>query len=351
MSLNSRINIISRLRNDSSLEVPNDDYIVESLEPNGDQILSKKKTKKSLNDILEDTNKIISDTNIITFGESDDFDLFLDDFNEDDEDLDLKNSIISFGRKYSRKHEIDENESEITKAFAPQEKELDELLKEINNDKKLIQEDIRSIRATRIGSNRKALTEMVEVKNQMHNAALAVIKEKNSLKKNKFDIIIKLNNGKNNKNNGDGEFLDPGVRSNKMVQSILNGDNYVDLINSVGGRSSVSGAITSSDNNIDHLLDYDENDDYVQKTYFNKNSDFDESDGDKFVKYEKRGVHYVLLLDSANTPQKIFAEDKDGNIISDYPTPDKIEELMFDIEKDSMSATDQLNRQYEIRMI
>ena len=73
-------------------------------------------------------------------------------------------------------------------------------------------------------------------------------------------------------------------------------------------------------------------------------------DGAKFLKYEGLGAHYVLEETEDGT-RRVYAEDKDGNVIEDYPVPKDVDELRFEINQKNNTAIDQLQRKYEYRYI
>jgi hypothetical protein len=61
------------------------------------------------------------------------------------------------------------------------------------------------------------------------------------------------------------------------------------------------------------------------------------------------GVHYILEYDD-DGPVQIVAEDADGNVVPDYPTPE-MNDLTFTISENTGTATDNLSQQYQLRKI
>lgn len=339
--LKKQLDFLSNLRNQDEFVIPDDSGIKIFNTPKLEHTKKKKKKKKSIDDVLDETEKFINELKDDDFDY--DFETYIEDAIFSEEDENLKTTLVGLGRKYARKHGIDEDESEVNKAFAPQEKELNTLITELTKDRNLVQNDIDKMRSSGYGANRKMLAEMIGAKTQLHNATLAAIKEKNNIKKIKFDIINKSN--ANKKTNDESES---SLNSSKIIQEILSGGQS-SLLDSVGGREGSSGC--PSDSSLDEdpnlYIDAIENsDEYIQKKYFNSN---ESSEGDKFIKYENDDVKYILLVDDENNTKNIIAEDKYGNIVPDYPVPSNINELNFSINKDSNIATDQLNRTYEIR--
>lgn len=271
----------------------------------------------------------------------DEFDDFIANYMFEDEDVTLKNNLISLGRKYARDTKVSGETSEITKAYSSSEKILNNILLEIEKDKEDVQKDITSMRLSR-SKNYKALTELSEVKAQYHNIALNVVKELNSMKKAQFELQLK--NDKNKASESDNTEM----ASNRAIQNLF-GLGRGTMINAIGGYTSVSGAIdddtASARMSDDYSVDEDE---LIQRKYFSE--DVEESDGDKFLKYENRGVEYVLLIDE-NGHKDVIAEDKDGNIVPDYPMPTDIDSLTFSISEITQTATDNYNRSYKLRRL
>ena len=263
------------------------------------------------------------------------FDNYIDRFFEDeiDGDKSMKNNLISMGRKYARDTEFKES-SEVTKAYAESEKRLKAMYDDITLKIDDVNKDIERMRVP--GRGGKILADLISAQNALMNTKLSIVKEINSIKKNKFDIQHRIDSKKEleNINNTD-------INTN-TIQSMFSAAKGGNLVQSVGGYSSVSGA-SYSDDDVDY---YDDED--IQEKYFN-NENTEETDGDKFLKYENDGVEYVLIIDDEGNPQQVLAEDVDGNIIPDYPLPSNIDELSFDIDNHAGVATDNLHRIYKIR--
>ena len=282
----------------------------------------------SLAEILndEEVNNIIKEN-------ASSIDHLLDNLGEEDENVRIKSGLVGLGRKYARMHEDDGTASEVDKAFNPQIDKLNSLLVDVTRDTEEIEKDINQIRRLSNGRNYQRMNELIDTKATLHNTTLSIIKELSSIEKNKFDIKAKLN-----KNTAD--TMDPSMASGSILQNIF-GIGHDALLNSVDGREGSSGAIM-----------YDEapedSDEYGESIY-NKNfpdiSD-DESEGDKFIKYENRGVEMILEEFDDGT-KKIYAQDNEGNIVDDYPIPKDIDSLTFEINTRTGTATDQLQRKYK----
>jgi hypothetical protein len=269
----------------------------------------------------------------------DDFDGFIGNFLLDDEDVELRRNLLRYGRKYARETKVSGETSEINKAYSESEKLLSELLDEINEDKKSVQTDINNMRMMRT-RNYKALSDLIEAKSQFHNTALSAIKEMNSMKKAQFELQMKVDKTKK-------EESDDGSASNRAIQQLF-GIGRDNIMGSLGGYEGVSGASEAGmydDDNYSSGIDEDE---IIQKKYFSSDEDDVETDGDKFLKYEGRGVHYILLYDDDGS-KEIIAEDKDGNIVPDYPLPSNPDDLDFNISESTGTATDNLANNYELR--
>ena len=296
--------------------------------------IKKKKKKDKFSKIVENGQSIIDeyiDDELI-----DDFDGFIGNFLLDDEDVDLKRNLLRYGRKYARDTQVSGESSEITKAYSESEKLLSELLDEINEDKKQVQNDITTMRMMRT-RNYKALSDLIESKAQFHNTALSAIKEMNSMKKAQFELQMKVDKSKK-------EDAENDAVSNRAIQQLF-GIGRNNIMDSIGGYEGVSGALTTTDNDLEYSSIVDE-DKIIHDKYFN--DDEPQSDGDLFLKYEHLQVKYILLYDDDNH-YEIIAEDEDGNLIPDYPLPSNPDNLEFNISEATGTATDNFANQYILR--
>lgn len=287
----------------------------------------KKKRKKAFIDDLVDEydalDRFVSDDMI------DAFDGYLDDLDEDDEEL--RDSIISLGRKYHRETSSNAQNSEITKAFTAREKRLLGLYNEISDDKASIQKDIDQMRLART-RNFKALSDMIAAKNQMHSAQVTIEKELNSMTKTQFDLKAKEAAAKKDEAGENGSINSNAIKS-------LFGLGRGNMVSAMGGYSNISGA-----------SDY-EDDDTPEKHGITDEVNDDENVDERFLAYEGMGVEYILLLDEENKMQDIIAEDQNGNLVPDYPMPTDYQSLNFNINQKLMSATDDYHRTYKIRYV
>lgn len=303
---------------------------------NEDEFKPKKSKPDKFEKIMSRGNEMIDrfmDDDVI-----DDFDGFVGHFMLDDEDDELRRNLLRYGRKYARETKVSGETSEINKAYSESEKLLNDLLDEINEDKKLVQSDITNMRMMRT-RNYKALSDLIESKAQFHNTALSAIKEMNNMKKAQFELQMKVDKTKK-------EEAEDSSSSNRAIQQLF-GIGRDNIMGSLGGYEGVSGAAEAGMDTEEYSsIDEDE---MIQSKYFSDESDdYAESDGDKFLKYEGRGVHYILLYDDDGN-KEVIAEDKEGNIIPDYPLPSNPNELDFNISEATGTATDNLANQYELR--
>jgi hypothetical protein len=293
----------------------------------------KEKKKDRFTRTMEKSNKLIEDyCNDESIFE---FDNYINNYFTEDEDVALRNNLINMGRKYNR--DSSSNESpEISKAFSSNEKSLFGLLDEISKDRIALQKDIDALRMSRI-KNYKTLAELLVAKNQLLSTSLQVVKEQSSIKKIQFDLQHKASAKK-------AESENDSSSSSRAISNLFSiGRN--NIISSVGGYETISGA--SNDEVVSKTM-YDDDDEHIQKKYFSDSSR--DSDGDKFLKYENLGVEYVLFVGDDGY-KEIIAEDKDGNIISDYPMPSNFKELNFEISESTGTATDDFHRRYKVRNI
>lgn len=309
-------------------------FIIESSEEIEKPKKEKKKKGNKYDRVISKGNDML--TNFLDDNVIDDFDGFLGEFLLDDEDVELRRNLIRQGRKYARETQVSAETSEISKAYSESEKLLHDLLKEIDSDKELVQKDISNMRMMRT-RNYKTLSDLIESKAQFHNTALSVIKEMNAMKKNQFELQMKVDRSKK-------EDAADDSAANRAIQQLFS----MDRGSLMNGYEDISGSVeagTYDDDDFSSLVDEDE---IIQKKYFDNDTEI--SDGDKFLQYEGRGVHYILLYDD-NNYREIIAEDNEGNLIPDYPMPGEPDELEFDFSVATGSATDNLANHYELRHI
>jgi len=299
------------------------------------KIKKKKSKKKDTDYYLDDTDEFLKELEDDDY--SFDFDTYVERAINIDEDIELKNSLISMGRKYARSTAVDGETSEISKAFSSQENTLNSMLQEVNRDKMAIEKDIDNMRMMR-SKNYKNMAELIEAKSTYHNLQLSIIKEINNIKKSEFDIKLKHAKNKQEENASLGA-------SNQALQKLFS-IGHSNLVGAMGGREASVSDYEYDDT--DGIVPFDQTDEYVQAKYF---SDVEETDGDIFIKYEKEGVQYVLLYDTINGTKQVVAEDKNGNIVPDYPMPSDVDELEFNINDKTGLATDQLHRSYIVRYL
>lgn len=293
---------------------------------------TKKKKKDPFEKVIENGNRLISEMGIDQIADS--FDGFVDNYFLDEEDGELKRNLVQYGRKYARDTQVSAEASEIAKTYSSSERRLEELLTELTNDSDSLQKDITNMRAVR-ARNFKALSEMLETKVSFHNTKLAVIKEINAMKKNQIELQMKVDKTRKEET-GDASSV------NRAIQGLfgLGRENLMSSYEDISG-SVEAGKETSTYND-------EEYDQLIQQKYFN--SDQSETDGDKFLKYEGSGAHYILLIDD-NGHKNIITEDADGNLLPDYPTPSNIDDLDFVISEATGTATDNMANNYEIRHV
>ena len=273
----------------------------------------------------------------------DEFESFLDDdsmFDSEESD-ELRNGLVSMGRKYARDTGISSENSEITKTFSDSEKKLKSLYDEISKDKVNIQKDIDQLRSLTRGKNYKALSDLNSAKTSFHTTQLQAIKEMNAIKKAQFEMRMKERAAKMTSGGDGSEDI-----STNTIRSLF-GAGRNDIVNAAGGYSKVSGAIGGT---ISDSFQSDLSDDEIEDKYFADEKE-EETDGDKFLEYEGRGVEYTLLVDDDNSPIEVVAKDREGHVIPDYPMPSNVDQLQFNINMTTQSAEDELHRKYRVEKV
>lgn len=270
--------------------------------------------------------------------ENDDYDSAFDDLIEDafrdDEDVQFRNSLIAMGRKYAIKGMEEETESsEVNRSFVKQEQYIEMAIEELNRDAAAIQRDLEMLRMSRTRSY-KALSDLASAKTSNITAKLGAIKQLTDIQKAKYDISMKL------KRERDGGGNDSGYAATQAVQKLLG-----------IGRANLLGAdeyeLTTSIEEPGNA-DYDDGrpESAIQRTL-----DIPEAvtDGDKFIQYENDGVEYVLDVDRDTEHKQIYAINKNGDVVPDYPMPSNPNQLQFSVNEVIGEATDQLQRRYRLR--
>ena len=291
------------------------------------------KTRKTneVDKISKKIDKIYKDTNT-------ELDTLFDDIELGDQNSNVRSSLISLGRKYARSHDDTGDDNEISRAFAPQEIKLNDLYNEVAKDIIQIDKDLTEMRMMHSGRNMQRMNELISTKAQFHNTSLSILKEISAVKKAQFDIKSKINKDKSDTD-------DMSNMSSSIIQSVF-GMGHDALLSSVGGRTASSGATVGEP--VEDSDDYDIDDGEMTNEYIIGNDSG--ADGDKFIEYENAGVELVLE-EQPDGSRNVYAEDKDGNIVPDYPLPKNIESLTFDINARAETATDQLQRNYKYRRI
>lgn len=264
---------------------------------------------------------------------ADSLDEYLDDMSEDD--IELRESLIGLGRKYHRDTAtVSGQTSEITKRFNESSQKLRALYSEIADDRAAIQKDIDQMRLART-RNHKALADLISAKGSYYSTQLQIRKELNAMTKAEYDLLDKER--QRNKEEAGAASVD----TSSAIRNLFS-IGRKDMVASMGGYENISGATENSTVSVasdddDHgLVDLGEED--------------DDEDGEVFLRYEGMGVEYILLVDSDKKVQGIIAEDKNGDIVPDYPIPE-YSNLSFNINSGLGTATDDYHRSYRVREV
>lgn len=275
--------------------------------------------------------------------DGDDFDDIIDSIDIDDEDLELKSSLISMGRKYARANAVTEEEGEIEKAFAPQEQKLKDLYNEVSKDTAKIEHDLEMLRGNGYNKNVIKTAELASAKTSLHTTKLSIIKELNAMKKAQFEI--KAKNAKTTSDEAGESYV-----SSEMIQRIF-GMGHDSILSSVGGRDSAAGdssdVYSYGDDSAAYINESPE--DIAGEKMCDEYSDkYQATEGDIYLKYEGQNIN-VVLEEHSDGSKEVYAEDEDGNKVPDYPTPKDVDELTFEINERTGTAIDQLQRKYVYR--
>ena len=270
---------------------------------------------EKLNEKFENTNAKLCDN---------DFELVLDSLNDYDEDGDLRDEVIVSGRKYARDFASSSDNSEITKAFAPMVSKLDTIYKSIAREASAVEEDISRMRTNR-SIRPTQLAELINTKTSCYNTQLNIVKAMNDVTKTQIELRNKANSVKES---------DPNGGAQALMQSLFGMD-----------RGSMLSTVDRDDDEPDIRNVIDDTDIYSDDDSQSYDSD---DDGDKFLKYENAGVRMVLE-EFQDSSKVIYAEDRNGNRLHDYPIPKDVDDLKFEVNERAGTAYDQLQRKYEYR--
>lgn len=333
---------------DETIIIPEEDITVEDTPKTYDSIKHKKTKNRNEKDMIHSiTTKLYEKVGINEEEVDEMFDTLMDSFSTDEEDVEFRNSLISLGRKYERETRVSAESSEIIKAFSGTEKKINGLIEEVRRDKQTLQQDLEYLHATRT-RNAKAISDTFEAKNTLHTLELNALKEINSMTAKKIELQLKAKAQKTD------DLAASGMNGN-LIQDLFNVGRK-NIIEGVGGYAGISGADLSPEDkdranttavsvgNLDDV--YNDDDSFIQENYigdeFRTNSD-----GEKFLKYKDDDVHYIL--DVRDGTNQIYAEDKHGTRIEDYPMPSHIEDLSFDYDEREGIAYDDFHRTYKLR--
>lgn len=258
-----------------------------------------------------------------------------------DEDVQFRNNLISMGRKYAVKGSEHSESSEVQKAYARQEQEIDMLIQEYNQAGLELQRDIDFIRSMRT-KNYKALADLQAVRASYFSGKLAAIKEKNSMVKSRYDINLKLKAA-----SGEADSDSSTAASRAIQQMFSMGRNTM--------RASIDpGDSGATDDGAEEIIPSqryrDELNDPDTAIHFAAGIPPAKSDGDKFIEHERDGVEWVLDIGEDGTERNIYAINSAGDVVPDYPLPsDDPHNLQFLFNNINGTATDQLQRTYRVR--
>lgn len=330
----------------SQIEEPNDDY--EEQEPGFEHTFSflngideecgrkgKGKRKLSFVDKLINQNAQLQSFSADAMADS--LDSYLDDMDEGD--VELRDSLVSMGRKYHRDTSVTGKSSEISKAYASAEKKLRAIHTELGEDKAAIQKDIDQMRLAR-SRNFKALSEMIETRTSMHKAQVDIIKELNRMRKDEWELKQKEAKAAQE---AAGDANSVSSNTLRSLFSLGRGS----MVDAMGGYETISGATTEDSDGKPVFSSFSENTVDMDELDPIDDPNFD----DRFLEFEDLGVQLILLIDEDEHVLDVTAEDKNGNTVYNYPMPTDYMNLNYDINRRMMTATDDYHRNYKVRIV
>lgn len=201
---------------------------------------------------------------------------------------------------------------------------------------------------------------------------LAIIKEISNIKKAVIDLKLKAEaqEAKLKAMSGEKDDVDMGLVGSSYLQSVINygRKNFTDTVagdNSDYGSYEYEDEVEADD---DAFASYDEDEqerleDFAMSA---KDQDYDEliaqrlkskdgysfrrtDSGNKYIQYENREVTVKIAYDSEANDYHFFAEDRDGEIIDDYPLPNPDKEVNpIKFSQDMRHGTDRLGRVFKV---
>lgn len=307
-----------------------DDEIIEAKK-------KKKKKKEKFLEAIESTDDFIANSDLDLI--ADEFDAYVETFTYDD-DYQLRNNIVSLGRKYGRETEVDEESSEISQAYAKQEKALDKLETALSSDIDKISDALMKMSASKYGSNSKNYTELVSAKKGYFDSHLNIIKERSKIAKDKIELTMKKKDKEGGGADTNSEFI-----ANRAVQAAfsMNRGSLMSSIETYSGDD----LMESYDEIATRALEEDE-----KKNASSNSKKFLYNDTDvSYIDFENKNIQEILLWDKeACKPVEFIAEDDDGIVYDEYPFPN-IDNCSFEVMDQLMQATDNFSRTYTVRYV
>lgn len=302
----------------------------------------KKKKKKSsslltLSDdsdfiVLDNEEAAIDDTNRLLDAES----VILDHIGGDESD-----DIVKTGKRGYKKLKKDTNA--YKKEFAEEITLLYSLLDETTQYGKDLEKDLKSIRSSKVRGVSKYSNDLASLVLTAKQTKLNILKEISSVKKSIVDLGIKENKN-NNKN--DGGMSSESLASQYFKNILSHGrTEFIDRVS--GGDDPHDLAIADFE---DSYSDKEE-DEYLkvmeERLTYSPNP-FRSEAGSKYIEYEQRGVNVYVKKCIDTGDWHFIAIDKVGQIVDDYPLPDRRTVGRMKFTDDGEYATDAAGRMYKV---
>ena len=253
-------------------------------------------------------------------------DSIFDSITESDSDIELRNTLISLGRKYA--HEGGSKEaSDLQAQFIPQESSLKKLIADLDRDIESVGKDIDNMRLSRT-RNTKAMSDMISAQSSLYSTKLSAIKEQSNIKKTVADLKMKMEAKT-------ADQSDASLTATRAIQELFSGGTGADSVSINSDELSSSKEPEISD------------EERIKDIF----GDREETEGDVYLKYEGKNVRIYCQIDQETGEKHLIAKDGDGNIIPEYPLPNHADELIFTIHDDLGTVTDNLGRDYLLEYV
>lgn len=288
---------------------------------------------------------------------------YADDDDDDDDDR-FVNKIVDPNRSAYKKLKKDKNK--YKRELAEEITLMYDTLKEVSKFSKKVSKRYDELEGNKTRGLSKYTVDLAQTVLSSKQAMSSMIKEIANIKKYAMDLEMKYDaqmakleketqkDQLNYDTYGSGYLQSLLGQGRKNVSDAVKGDGddfYIDDIDSDFEDDIVDGKDIDDihQEEIDRDADYDSLLDQRLRDAKETNSFYRSSEGDKYIRYEKRNPVIKIRYNTNSDDYDFFAIDDDGEIIEDYPVPesDRVHNPIS-FSQDLKYATDKFGRQYTV---